>query len=140
MKKEMLFSVVLLLSTVALAEKEESVIDAEKAGTINTITYSFTVVRESAYDQEAWTKLVELVSQAIKCGIASEEGDLSNDELMDATLKSIKESYSYAGKEGIRGNFNVSMCGGLAADIWFGYDNPTKGCDGICGGDDPKDR
>ncbi len=131
MKKEMLFSAVLLLSTVALAKTEEFNFDAVEAEQVESITYTIKVFKDDGYDKEAWADLVALGTQAAKRGQASETGEVSTDDVVKFTLQAIEKSYECADKEGIHGNLNISV--GSKEDA-------TKGCEGICGGDDSKDR
>ena len=72
-----------------------------------------------------------LGTQAAKRGQASETGEVSTDDVVKFTLQAIEKSYECADKEGIHGNLNISV--GSKEDA-------TKGCEGICGGDDSKDR
>ena len=132
MKKEMVLGCALLLSNGMSAMGEEIDFDAIK-NNAKTITYTLTVSREDACDEAAWTKAIDVAAEAAKRGVAVEKGEGSSDEMVDATLKAMKETYECCGgADGIEGDLR----------IWFSDEEPveeaTKGCDGICTGDDPR--
>ena len=125
MKKEMLLSGALLLSSGVFAEqKEMSLEDIKKDA--NTIVYSLTITKDTKCDEDAWSKAIDITAEL------SLRGDEASDkDMVDATLKAMQEVYALTDAEGIHANLNVGV--GDSEDF-------TKGCDGICGGDDPKDR
>jgi hypothetical protein len=135
MKKEMLFGVALLCSGIALAEVPELDFDAVDPDQVDAITYAFTVFRDETYDKASWADLVSLGTQVAKCTVVSKAGNISTDELVKSTLEACKQSYACTNKEGIHGEVNIWL-----NDEPLDNEDATKGCDGICGGDDPKDR
>ncbi|TET34280.1 hypothetical protein E3J61_03060 [Candidatus Dependentiae bacterium] len=124
MKKEIVFSAALLLSGAMYAEQEVSLDDIKKEA--NTIVFTMTITRDAACDEEVWAKAIDITAEVAQRGDSS-----SSDEMVDATLQAMKETYQLAGENGIHGSLNIGI--GDGAEL-------TKGCDGICGGDDPKDR
>ncbi len=126
MKKEILFSVALLLSGAMHAEQKVSLDDIKKEA--NTIVYTMTITRDETCDEAAWNKAVDITAEVAQRGDGS-----GSDEMVDATLQAMKETYKLAGENGIHGSLNIGIGDG---------EELTKGCDGICGGGDdrPTDR
>ena len=126
MKKEILFSAALLLSGAMCAEQKEISLDDIKKEA-NTIVYSMTITRDEDCNEAAWSKAVDITAE-----LAQRGDSITNEEMIDATLKAMQEIYTLADAEGIHGNLNVGV--GDSADF-------TRGCGGACeGGDDPKGR
>lgn len=152
MKKEMMFMCAALLSGVVCAEEQ---LDSEKLeqlkNDVRTITYTFSVSRGENCDEKAWSEAIEFAGRAAEVAIASENGEASNDEMIDATLRAVKESYEQcAGADGINGNLRIWIDDRNLEDSNLeeapetsdlrveGEKDDTKGCDGVCGGDDDK--
>jgi len=125
MKKEIVFSAALLLSGAMYAEKEVVSLDDIKKKA-NTIVFTMTITRDEVCDEAAWNKAIDITAEVAQRGDGS-----GGDEMVDATLQAMKETYKLAGENGINGSLNIGIGDGVEL---------TKGCDGICGGDDPKDR
>lgn len=148
--KKMILGAALLLSGVACATTREFDVNSIEPQDVETVTYTFRVFKDENHDAEAWSELVDLGLQVAKRGSEIESNKEEINAMLYATLQAIEKSYSYAGREGIHGDLRIWFDNGsldeeLTEDLSKGSDcaeesDCTKGCDGVCGGDDRKDK
>ena len=123
MKRTILCGYALLISTALCAEQEMSVADMQKKA--DTIEYSMIIMRDETYDDATWNRMVDIAAHV------TQKRDTNDNEMFDAAIAAMKESFALAGAPGIHGIFHIEI----------GNDEALlKGCDGVCGGDDHKER
>lgn len=121
MKKELLYGGVLLLSGALYAEQAVNPDTLKKEAT--SVEYSLIIARDESCDEAAWNRIVDMATQATK------RGETDSAEAVEEALKYMEESCTLAKK-----------APGIYVTLLVDDGESIKGCEGVCGGDDHKDR